>query len=110
MSKIFTRLFNRAVPRIIQVNRIGIEPLPNLEDEIQLLSLKCKDMVSFVNDTRLGLLDDHLIILYGMISNMGIRINREIQRGPKIENILKIKDEYNRLEYWLLEKRNLSSS
>ena len=107
MSKIFTRLFKHIVPKPIQVN---IEPLPNLDEEVKILSLKCKDMVSFVNDTRLGLFDDHLVILYDMIRSMSNKIGYEIQRGPKIENILKLKDEYNRLEYWLLEKRNLSSS
>jgi hypothetical protein len=95
------------MPRAIQVN---IEPLPILEEEVEILSIKCKYMVSFVNDTHLGLLDDHLIIIYGMIRDMHDRISHEIQRGPKIENIRKINDEYTRLEYWLLEKRNLSSS
>jgi hypothetical protein len=95
------------VPRPIQIN---VEPLPNLDEEVKILSLKCKDMVSFVNDTRLGLFDDHLIILYSMIRSMSNKIGHEIHNGPKIENILKLKNEYNRLEYWLLEKRNLSSS
>lgn len=95
------------MPKPIQVNA---EPIPDLVGELGLLSLKCKEMVSFVNDTRLGLLDDQLIILYNMIRNMSSRINHEIQRGARIENILKLKEEYSRLEYFLLEKRNLSSS
>ena len=95
------------MPRPIQVNSINA---PSLGEDVQLLYLKCKDMVSFVNNTRLGLFDDHLIIIYNMLNDMSVRISHEIQRGPKTENILKIKDEYTRLEYWLLEKRNLSSS
>ena len=107
MPKIFTRLFKRIVPKSVQVN---IEPIPDLDEEIRILSQNCKNMVSFVNDTRLGLFDDHLIILYSIIRHMSNKIASEISRGPKIENILKLKDEYNRIEYWLLEKRNLSSS
>lgn len=88
-----------------RVNKIYVEPIPNVDDEVRFLLLKCKDMVSFVNDTRLGLLDHHLVILYDTIRTMNSEIYREMKKGPNVDNVLKLKSQYDRLEYWLLEKK-----